>query len=112
MHCLSDCYLLLLHIFIPLALLSHYPVCDDHHFKDEYLFFRFRNDEPAKRKQGTTKGKKRMGSLLNSSSVASDDVSSIGEGDYRYSVASYDSSNNSTENLPNESDTPPENDEE
>lgn len=77
-------------------------VCDDHHFKDEFLYFRFRNDEPSKRKTAGNKIKKRVGSLLGGTSTAtSEDTSSIGEPDYRLSTTSYDSSQNSSESINN-----------
>ena len=81
-------------------------VCDDHHFKDEYLFFRFKNDEPPKRKSGS-KIKKRGSSVV---STSQDDNSSIGDSDNnRFSAGSYESSNTS-ENMPSGgSNTPPEN---
>ena len=36
-----------------------HTVCDDHHFKDEYLFYRFKNDEGGK----SPKLKDRLGSI-------------------------------------------------
>lgn len=84
-------------------------VCDDHHFKDEFLYFRFRNDEPSKRKTAGNKIKKRVGSLLATSST-SEDTGSVGEPDNRLSMTSYDSSQNSSESINNtgvSSTTPP-----
>ena len=57
-------------------------VCEDHHFKDEFLYYRFKNDEkPSKNALGRLKKSKRPGSATLSSSDANE----------RTSVASFDS---------------------
>ena len=66
-------------------------MCDDHHFKDEYLFFRFKNDDPRKKsfgkRIGVSRGKK--GSIISSE----DGHSRTSEN--RHSDGSYSSSNTS-----------------
>jgi hypothetical protein len=68
-------------------------VCDDHHFKDEFLFFRFKNDDkprsplPKKNSRRNTKG----------GGGNSDDSGSVGEpSDNRQSGSSWGSGEDST----------------
>ena len=64
-------------------------VCDDHHFKDEYLFYRFKNDEKGKGLNLRDRLNSKKGSKRNRSD---DDTSSIGDGsDHRASSSSFDS---------------------
>ena len=76
-------------------------VCEDHHFKDEFLYYRFKNDEkPTKNALGRLKKSKRPGS----------GTLSTGEGNERTSVASFDSSIYAGDNLltaGSSSNTPP-----
>ena len=79
--------LMLTHIHYVLAL--SYTVCDDHHFKDEYLFYRFKNDEKGKGLNLRDRLNSKKGSKRNRSD---DDTSSIGDGsDHRASGSSFDS---------------------
>ena len=74
-------------------------VCDDHHFKDEFLYYRFKNDEkPTKNSLGRLKKSKHGGSM----SISHSDKNE------RTSVASFDSSIYSGDNqLSASSNTPP-----
>ena len=74
-------------------------VCEDHHFKDEFLYYRFKNDEkPSKNSLSRLKKSKRTGSPSLTPS----------DGSERVSVASFDSSIYSGDNqLSASSNTPP-----
>ena len=87
-------------LYIPSYTYAHAPhmhhththahtVCDDHHFKDEQLFYRFKNDEKGKGLNLRDRLNSKKGSKRNRSD---DDTSSIGEGsDRRASGSSFDS---------------------
>ena len=65
-----------------------HTVCDDHHFKDEHLFYRFKNDEKQK---PSPRLKDRLGSKKNSKKF--DDSGSTGDSnENRASGSSWDSS--------------------
>jgi hypothetical protein len=72
-------------------------VCDDHHFKDEYLFFRFKNDEPRQKtfgkRIGVNKGKR------GNSTISVDDS----QFENRHSGGSSESNENYT-SVPSEND--------
>ena len=54
--------LLPLPLSLPLFPLPSFPsVCDDHHFKDEYLFYRFKNDEKPKSPKVRSASRKKVG---------------------------------------------------
>ena len=84
---------LVTHIFsllppsLPPSLLT---VCDDHHFKDEYLFYRFKNDEKPSHspRLGSRLGIKKSSSKKTRSE---DDAGSQGSMESRGSGASWDS---------------------
>lgn len=65
-------------------------VCDDHHFKDEFLYYRFKNDEKTK-----TSVRDRLSSSHKSKSkhkhLGEEDSGSTGD-DHRESGGSWDSS--------------------
>lgn len=64
-------------------------VCDDHHFKDEHLFYRFKNDEKGKGLNLRDRLNSKKSSKRNRSD---DDTSSVGEAsDHRASGSSFES---------------------
>ena len=66
-----------------------FTVCDDHHFKDEYLFYRFKNDEKGKGLNLRDRLNSKKTSRRNRSD---DDISSVGDSsDHRASGSSFDS---------------------
>ena len=80
---------------LPLPPYNQHTVCDDHHFKDEFLFYRFKNDEkprspiPKKNSRRNTKGGGGGGN--------SDDSGSVGEpSDNRQSGSSWGSGEDPT----------------
>lgn len=83
-------------------------VCDDHHFKDEYLFFRFKNDDPKSQKSfgkrvGVAKSRgKRLGSMILSEQSSEN----------RNSDISFESSSASDQYMSGGSTSPHENDDE
>ena len=83
-------------------------MCDDHHFKDEYLYYRFKNDDQSKRQKIFGRSKKRTGSVLSTTGGSDDSISNYSE--HRESFGSYEESG---ENLTSgdSSNTPPDNDE-
>ena len=84
----------MLHVQTLTHSLTLFPtVCDDHHFKDEYLFFRFKNDDKGKGLNLRDRLNSKKGSKRNRSD---DDTSSIGDGsDHRASGSSFDSQSGS-----------------
>ena len=70
------------------------PVCDDHHFKDETLFYRFKNDEKTKQSPRTRdRFSSKKGSKRSQQSQGDEDSGSTGDSnDHRESGGSWDSS--------------------
>lgn len=52
-------------------------VCDDHHFKDEYLFYRFKNDDKTKTNKPSKKADQKKENRSSFSSTASTDTRSM-----------------------------------
>ena len=67
-------------------------VCDDHHFKDEFLFFRFKNDDKGKSPRLRARLGLIKGSSRRSNKEDDDTGSSHSSGENRASGASWDSS--------------------
>ncbi|XP_019854510.1 PREDICTED: DEP domain-containing mTOR-interacting protein-like [Amphimedon queenslandica] len=92
--------------FVDAGVFRH--VCDDHHFKDEYLFFRFKNDDPKSQKTfgkrvGVAKSRgKRLGSMISSEQGSEN----------RNSDISFESSSASDQYMSGGSTSPQENDDE
>lgn len=64
-------------------------MCDDHHFKDEHLFFRFKNDEKGK---GLNLRDRLNSKKSSKRSRPDDDTNSVGDSsDHRASGSSFES---------------------
>ena len=71
-------------------------MCSDHHFKDEHLFYRFKNDEKSHRSKAKFRDRLRTRSSSKKSQRGEDDdAGSVGSSENRESGGSWDSVNDS-----------------